>query len=128
MMTGSLNQWEQWLRNGRLASLVAGVFFVAWLVAQVFWPADRDFPTEFTVLVMGMVGSAFTSVMLAATRKTEATDKKIEVLQDRNTDLEQRATTTEKRSADSERRESEWSLHKDHADPDDGDPTGRHHA
>lgn len=89
-------RWSSWLSNGRLASAVAGVFFVGWLAAQLFWPEGREFPTEFTVLTMGMVGSAFGNVMLKQTKKAAETEQKVTTLQKqmaveqkRNTNLEQ---------------------------------------
>lgn len=89
------DRWSAWLSNGRLASAVAGVFFIGWIVAQLFWPDGREFPTEFTVLTMGMVGSAFTSVMLKQSKKAAETEQKVTTLQmqmaveqKRNTNLE----------------------------------------
>lgn len=113
-------RWSAWLSNGRLASAVAGLFFVAWLVAQIFWPEGRQFPTEFTVLVMGMVGSAFGNVMLKQTKKTAETEKKVTTLemqmaveQKRNTNLEQATQVEPPPGTPPE------------AQPD---PKGRHHA
>lgn len=101
MSEPATDRWSDWLSDGRLASAVAGLFFLGWLVAQLVWPEGRDFPTEFTVLTMGMVGSAFTTVMLKQTKKAAETEQKVETLQmqmaveqKRNTNLEQ-ATSVE---------------------------------
>ena len=121
--TTPATRWQEWLSNGRLASLVAGVFFVGWLAAQLLWPDDQPFPPEFTILVMGMVGSAFTNVMLQAQKKTAETEAKVAVLEEqmtheqgRNADLEKRADVSHDRADAAERRESGWSRHRNHSD------------
>lgn len=121
-------RWQDWLRNGRLASLAAGLVFIAWLTLITTWDDSRPFPNEFTLLTMAMMGGAFTNIMVTKQKQDATTAEKVVTLQgemvqqqdrhaaldDRTTASEGRHAASERRATDSEERESEWSQHRDH--------------
>jgi hypothetical protein len=82
-----MSRWQQWTRNGRLATVALAIVFVTWLGFQIgVDPVDR--PPLLDQILYTMAGAWLGNIAMAQGKKEEAVEQRVKKLEHDGGDID----------------------------------------